>query len=281
VKFVLFEAGAQPEPVLGLLTVRGVVSLADIVSGESPQAALEKLIGEFDTLRPRLESLRSGTAIPLQSVRLLPPVPRPGKILCTTAVYGAGLEKRQLLLTLKSAESVIGPDATVRLPVTSGSQWEFVPQVALALVMRGPSKSLTADTWMSAVFGVTCGVDVMARGDEQLGRDFWLAKSDTLNPLGPCIATLDELGDLKRIRVRSWQNGEAAQSFNIAEASHSIPEQLELATTIMTLHSGDVVLCGTAPTGQRPLHDGDRVEVEIDGVGRMGLSVAAPVAVAS
>jgi len=279
VKLVLFDAGAGPS--WGLLTERGVVSLADSVIGDSPQAALEHLIDTFDAIRSRLELLPSASATPLERVRLLPPVPRPGKILCTTAVYGAGVEKRQLLLTLKSAESVIGPDDTVRLPATPGTQWEFVPQAALALVMRGPSKRLSDATWSSAVFGVTCGVDVMARGDEQLGRDFWLAKSDTLNPLGPCIVTLDELGDLEALRVRSWQNGEPAQSFTIAQASHSIAEQLELATTIMTLHTGDVVLCGTSPEGQRPLREGDRVEVEIDGVGRMSLSVAAPVAVAA
>jgi len=279
VKLVLFDAGAGPS--WGLLTERGVVSLADSVIGDSPQAALEHLIDTFDAIRSRLELLPSASATPLERVRLLSPVPRPGKILCTTAVYGAGVEKRQLLLTLKSAESVIGPNDTVRLPATPGTQWEFVPQAALALVMRGPSKRLSDATWSSAVFGVTCGVDVMARGDEQLGRDFWLAKSDTLNPLGPCIVTLDELGDLEALRVRSWQNGEPAQSFTIAQASHSIAEQLELATTIMTLHTGDVVLCGTSPEGQRPLREGDRVEVEIDGVGRMSLSVAAPVAAAA
>ena len=276
-KLVLFEAGASPS--WGLLTDHGVVGLGDVATGDSPQSALATLIDNFDAVRPRLESLQAGNATPLESVRLLAPVPRPGKILCTTAVYGSSDENRQLLLTLKSAESVVGPDDTVRLPVTAGgTQWEFVPQTALALVMRGPTKSLGVDTWRSSVFGVTCGVDVMARGDEQLGRDFWLAKSDTLNPLGPCIVTLDELGDLDRLRVRSWQNGEPAQDFGIADASHSIGEQLELATTIMTLHSGDVVLCGTSVTGQRPLHDGDRFEVEIDGVGRMALSVAAPVA---
>jgi len=277
VKLVLFEAGASPS--WGLLTDHGVASLGDVATGHSPQSALATLIDNFDAVRPRLESLQARNPTPLESVRLLAPVPRPGKILCTTAVYGSSDEKRQLLLTLKSAESVVGPDDTVRLPVTAGgTQWEFVPQAALALVMRGPTKSLGVDTWRSSVFGVTCGVDVMARGDEQLGRDFWLAKSDTLNPLGPCIVTLDELGDLDRLRVRSWQNGEPAQDFGIADASHSIGEQLELATIIMTLHSGDVVLCGTSVTGQRPLHDGDRFEVEIDGVGRMGLSVAAPVA---
>jgi 2-keto-4-pentenoate hydratase/2-oxohepta-3-ene-1,7-dioic acid hydratase in catechol pathway len=272
VTFVLCEA--SDGPALGLLAPGGVVPLGDLVAGDSPQAALEQLIDTFEALRPRLNELATqGTAMALDAVHLLPPVPRLGKVLCTTAVYGSTDEKQQLLMTLKSAESVIGPDDTIRLPEVSGA-WQFVPQAALGLVIRGPAKRVGADRWQRAVFGVTCAVDVMARGDQQFGRDYWLAKADTMGPLGPCIVTLDELSDVSSLRVRSWQNGTPAQDFLIADASHSIAEQVELATTIMTLHSGDVLVCGTSPAGQRPLADGDRVEVEIDGIGRMALHVA-------
>src|SRR5262249_9933904 len=141
--------------------------------------------------------------IPVTEVRLLAPLPRPGKIVCSTAVYGSESEKAPLLFTLKSAESVIGPGDRVQLPAVS-SEWIFVPEAELGLVIRGPAKAVRAADWRSAVFGYTCVIDVMAQGDQQFGRDFWLAKSDTLGPLGPCIVTADEIADPQALRVQSF-----------------------------------------------------------------------------
>jgi 2-keto-4-pentenoate hydratase/2-oxohepta-3-ene-1,7-dioic acid hydratase in catechol pathway len=277
VKFVLFERAGSP-PTYGVLSGETVVALEDTLTGDTPQEQLQQLIDEFDRLRPRFE--RSGTAVLITEVRLLPPVPQPGKILVTTATYGVSAQPRQLLATLKSAESVIGPEDGVRLPAVE-APWQFVPQAMLGIVMRGPAKDVTAGQWQRAVFGYTCVIDIMARGDQQFGRDFWLAKADTLGPLGPCIVTVDDVPDPSALRVQSWQNGAAAQTYVIADASHSIAEQVEFVTTVMTLHSGDVVACGTSPEGQMPLADGDRVEVEIHGIGRLAVNVAAMVASAA
>jgi 2-keto-4-pentenoate hydratase/2-oxohepta-3-ene-1,7-dioic acid hydratase in catechol pathway len=199
----------------------------------------------------------------------------------TTAVYGSGSadNRQQLLATLKSAESVIGPGETVRLP-SAGEGWSFAPQAGLGIVIRGPAKDIAAAEWQKAVFGYTCAIDVMARGDAQFGRDFWLAKADTLGPLGPCIVTADEVVDIGDARVRSWQNGAPAQEFGLGEASHSLAEQIEFVTTVMTLHSGDLMVCGSSAQGQRPLSDGDHVEVEIDGIGRLAVNVAAAMTMA-
>jgi 2-keto-4-pentenoate hydratase/2-oxohepta-3-ene-1,7-dioic acid hydratase in catechol pathway len=278
-KLVLFEAGDRQG--YGRLTSDGVIPIE--THGADPQEALQQLIDAFDAARPMLDA-RAGPAapIPLERVRLLPPVPRPGKILVSTAVYepGAASQPQQLLMTLKSAESVIGPGETVRLPSVDAS-WQFVPQAMLGLVIRGPASAVAADAWQRAVFGYTCVIDVMARGDQQFGRDYWLAKADTLGPLGPCIVTLDELPDPAALRVRSTQSGQPAQAFGIADASHSIPEQIALATTVMTLHTGDVLACGTSPAGARPLADGDDIQVEIDGIGRLAVQVAVPIASAA
>src|SRR5262249_51998467 len=129
--------------------------------------------------------------------------------------------------------------------------------------------------WQRAVFGYTCVIDVMARGDTQFGRDFWLAKSDTLGPLGPCIVTADEVAELQYVRVTSSVNGKAAQDYRIADADYSPAEQLELATTIMTLRTGDVLACGTSAAGLAAVGDGDEVQVDIGGVGRLQVRVAA------
>jgi 2-keto-4-pentenoate hydratase/2-oxohepta-3-ene-1,7-dioic acid hydratase in catechol pathway len=158
-----------------------------------------------------------------------------------------------------------------------GDEWQFVPEAELGLVIRGPVKTIKAADWREAVFGFTCVIDVMARGDAQFGRDFWLAKSDTLGPLGPCIVTVDEIADPRALRVRSFVNGEPAQAYAISDADYSIDQQIELATTIMTLKTGDVVACGTSRAGLRPLHDGDEVRVDISGVGQLDVRVATTV----
>jgi 2-keto-4-pentenoate hydratase/2-oxohepta-3-ene-1,7-dioic acid hydratase in catechol pathway len=113
------------------------------------------------------------------------------------------------------------------------------------------------------------------------GRDYWLAKSDTLGPLGPCIVTVDEVPDPTPLRVRSWQNSSPAQDFLIADASHPIAEQVALVTTVMTLHTGDVLACGTAQAGAQPLADGDTVDVEIDRIGRLSVRVTATIRTAA
>ena len=269
-KLVLFETPGAPAR-FGMLDGQGVTPI-DTLEGDTPQ---EKLLQLIEIWHPDIAG--TTTPISLTSVRLLPPVPWPGKILVTTARFGTDTpEPQPLLATLKSPESVIGPGDTIHLP-DADSSWQFVPQAMLGLVIRGPAKNVLANAWRSAVFGYTCVVDVMARGDQQFGRDFWLAKADTLGPLGPCILTADEVPDPSLLRARSWQNGASAQDFGIADASHSIPEQLQFVTTVMTLHRGDVVACGTSPGGPRPLADGDHVEVEIEPIGRLAVKIAAPV----
>jgi 2-keto-4-pentenoate hydratase/2-oxohepta-3-ene-1,7-dioic acid hydratase in catechol pathway len=273
-KFVLFTHGGSSSPTVGVLIDRRVVPLNDFSS-------VEALIDSFASVRADLErQAQSAAPLTLAEVHLLPPLPRPGKILCSTATYGGepGAERAPLLLTLKSAESVIGPGQTVRLPAV-GDEWQFVPEAELGLVIRGPVKTVKVADWREAVFGFTCVIDVMARGDTQFGRDFWLAKSDTLGPLGPCIVTVDEIADPRTLRVRSFVNGEPAQDYAISEADYSIDQQIELATTIMTLKTGDVVACGTSRTGLRPLRDGDEVRVEISGVGQLDVRVATTVGV--
>lgn len=272
-KLVTF-ASQDLVPAVGMLVDGGVVSLAAIVGeAESVHAAMCSLIEDFDTLRPELEQLAGGVALPLPSVRLLAPL-RPGKLLCSTGTYAQpGADPAPLLMTLKSVESIIGPGETIQLPEVD-STWDFVPEAELGLVIRGPAKQVSAADWRTAVFGYTCVVDVMARGDTTFGRDYWLAKADTLGPLGPCIVTADEIPDPAMLRVRSWQNGQPRQDFAVGEALHGVPALVEFATSVMTLYTGDVLACGTSPTGLQTLEDGDRLAVAIHGVGRLALNVA-------
>ena len=281
-KLVLFETQRAGNAGPGVLTEGGVVDVADAVpAGHTPQATMQRIIDDFETLRPALERrARDGRAIPLGQVRLRAPLPRPGKILACIANYWehGALEARPLNMFLKNPDAVIGPGDTIVLPELT-EPWIFMHEAELALVMKGPAKAVTQAGWRDAVFGYTGMIDVSARGE---GRRTWKAGSwlgksfDTFAPIGPCIATLDEIADPNDVHVQFWVDGQLRHNYNTDDMEHLVPELVEFATSIMTLNSGDLIACGTNHEGLGPLQDGEIVDFEIHGIGRMRLSVRDP-----
>jgi hypothetical protein len=115
------------------------------------------IIDDFERLRPALERrAKEGPAIPLEDVRLRPPLPRPGKILACIANYWehGALAPRALNMFLKNPDAVIGPGDTIVLPEFS-EPWIFMHEAELALVIKGPAKMVKPENWKSAVFGYT------------------------------------------------------------------------------------------------------------------------------
>jgi len=281
-KLVLFRSGGNGEALPGLLTERGVVSIAGAVTQSyAPQLTMQGIIDGFDRLRPALERLAGdGKAQPLAAVKLLPPLPRPGKILCCIANYWehAQREARALNMFLKNPDAVIGPGDTIVLPEFT-EPWIFMHEAELAIVIKGPAKNVSEDDWRSAVFGYTCLIDVTARGE---GRKTWKAGSwlgksfDTFAPIGPCIATADEIPEPNDVIVRLWNDGQLRHHYNTDDMEHRVPELIRFATTIMTLNSGDVIACGTNHEGLGAVQDGETVEIEIQGIGRMSVKVKDP-----
>ncbi len=280
-KLVLFEAvGGDVLP--GLLTERGVVSIADAVPlGATPQSTIEGIIDGFERLRPALERLlNEGDPLPLSGVRLRAPLPRPGKILACIANYWehGALDARPLNMFLKNPDAVIGPGDTIVLPEFT-EPWIFMHEAELALVIKGPAKRVPREHWRSAVFGYTGMIDVSARGE---GRRTWKAGSwlgksfDTFAPVGPCIATAGEIPEPNDVHVRFWVDGQLRHNYNTDDMEHRVPELIEFATSIMTLNSGDLIACGTNHEGLGPLQDGEVVDFEIRGIGRMQLHVRDP-----
>ena len=138
---------------------------------------------------------------------------------------------------LKNPDAVIGPGDTIVLPEFT-EPWIFMHEAELALVIKGPAKKVKAENWRSAVFGYTGMIDVSARGE---GRRTWKAGSwlgksfDTFAPLGPCIATLDEIPNPNDVLVRFWVDGQLRHNYNTDDMEHLVPELVEFASTIMTL----------------------------------------------
>ena len=283
-KLGLFEHPAGSVVRLGVVRGDGIVDVSEAAAGlhyHSPQRLMEQVIDRFDALRPRLEALAgSGPALPLSQVRVRPPLPRPGKILACIANYWehGALEARPLNMFLKNPDAVIGPGDAIRLPEFT-EPWIFMHEAELALVIKGPAKMVKQEDWRSAVFGYTGMIDVSAReqGRRTWKSGAWLGKSfDTFAPIGPFITTADEIPNPNDVLIQFWVDGQLRHNYNTDDMEHYVPELIEFATTIMTLNSGDVISCGTNHEGLGPLQDGEKVEFEVHGVGRMALDVVDP-----
>jgi len=266
----------------------GVVDISDAMSAlhvSSPQFLLEKIITNFNSLRPRLEVLQEkGTVIPMGEVRLRAPVPRPGKILAGQGNYMEGVPitpPRPLSTFFKSPEAILDPGGTVVLPAFRPVI--FNHEAELAFVIGKLAKNVSEADALNYVFGYTTAVDVSARapaeGEAQLPgtADAHYGKSfDTFLPIGPAITTADEISNPNSLRVRYWVNGELRQDYNTSDMDHSIAYMIAAVSHVMTLKPGDLIIAGTNHGNLGPLQDGDFAEIEIEKVGRSSQRVEDP-----
>jgi 2-keto-4-pentenoate hydratase/2-oxohepta-3-ene-1,7-dioic acid hydratase in catechol pathway len=281
-RIALFQRQAGDSAELGLLREDQIVPLGDL----APQAhdatgLMVALIDRYENLRNDLDSLLGkGDGIATSSVKLLPPVPKPRKIVNCIANYWehAQREARPLNMFMKNPDAVIGPGDTITLPEFD-EPWAFMHEAELALVFKGPAKGVSQDNWRSAIFGYTCGIDVTARGEGRITwkKGSWLGKSfDSFAPIGPCIVTADEIENPNDLHVQFWNNDELRHNYNTDDMEHRVPEIVEFVTRIMTMNSGDIVMTGTNHEGLGFLQDGERIRMKIHGIGEMELDVADP-----
>jgi 2-keto-4-pentenoate hydratase/2-oxohepta-3-ene-1,7-dioic acid hydratase in catechol pathway len=131
----------------------------------------------------------------------------------------------------------------------------------------------TADA-MSYIFGYTNFIDGSARGLPPSGNTFYQMKSrDTFCPLGPILVTADEIKDPHHLQIKLWVNGELKQNFNTDDMAHKIPRCIEWVTSIHTLEPGDVLATGTNHRGLSGFQNGDAVELETEGLGRLHINI--------
>lgn len=234
----------------------------------------------FELLEGSWETGFRQTGGQIRATRLLAPLAPP-------TVYAIGLNYHDHavetgapipdypVLFMKNPRAVIGPDEAIRLPRRLRSD-EVDIEAELAIVLARDCLNATRANAMDHVAGFTCANDVSAR-DWQLrrsGRQWCRAKSfDTFCPLGPWVVTPDELPDSLHLPICSRLNGEIMQQSNTSQMIFDVPALLEFLSADTTLPSGSVILTGT-PHGvgmaRRPpvwVKPGDRVEVEIGGIG--------------
>jgi ureidoglycolate lyase len=276
-KLVTFQAdGGAPE----LGAVVGDGRIAPITRAD-PHLARDMidLIARWPALEARVRAIADAAVgtLALAEVELLAPIPRPGKIMAIGLNYadhiaesGIARPEHQTWFS-KAPTSACGPYAPVQIPKAS-TQVDYEAEL-VAVVGAGGRGVARADA-PAAVFGFCVGNDVSVR-DWQMRTSQWvLGKSfDTHAPFGPWITTADEIADPHALGIRCFVNGEQRQASNTRHLVFDVWAQLEHLTQAMTVEPGDVIFTGT-PAGvgmaMRPprfLKAGDRVRVEIDGLG--------------
>lgn len=220
-----------------------------------------------------------GSAIPLERVHLLAPVPRPGKVICVGLNYRDHAAEVDMaptsepVLFAKFANSVIASGDTIVLPAES-DQVDF--EAELAVVIGRRARGVSEDGAMEYVAGYACANDVSAR-DLQFRTGQWLLGKavDTFLPLGPWLVTPDEVGDPSQLEVSCTVNGRLMQHASTADMIFSIPQIVSYISQTITLEPGDVIATGTPPgvgfsrTPPVFLQDGDVVVVTVERVGTL------------
>ncbi|MBI4236611.1 MAG: fumarylacetoacetate hydrolase family protein, partial [Chloroflexi bacterium] len=235
----------------GLLVGDRVVGISSVVGRwrrAHPEDVMFHIIEDFASYRDEIERLQqSAQGVPVGSVRLRAPIPRPRKLLCCFGNYKEGQTREPFPVDmfLKSPDAVIGPGDTVVLPRVPFRICHH--EAELGVVIGRRAKDVSRADAMSAVFGYTAFMDVSPRGG--VGRNpsvTMITKSfDTCAPMGPCIVTADEIGDPQNLRVRYWVDNQPRHDYSTSDLEHSIPEIIEWASTVMTLLPGDVIALGT------------------------------------
>ncbi len=201
---------------------------------------------------------------------------QPSKIVCVGRNYkehaaelGNVVPERPLLF-LKPPSAVIGDGEEIVLPAAS-SKVEHEGEIGVVLGTR--LRHAREEEALAAIGGVTCVNDVTARDLQKTDGQWTRAKGfDTFCPVGPHVVPLVELPALDELEVFCRVNGAERQHGRAVDMAFGIPMLLSYISHIMTLEPGDIVSTGT-PSGVGPLAPGDRVEVEISGVGVLANAV--------
>jgi 2-keto-4-pentenoate hydratase/2-oxohepta-3-ene-1,7-dioic acid hydratase in catechol pathway len=256
-----------------------VVDVSEVVRSiphTGPHNLLSGLIERFADYKGRLEeAAQRGQGVAVSQVRIRPPVPKPYNIVCMAVNYmedGTRSEPAPINAFMKSPNAIIGPGETMVLPDVPATIFEGEAEVAVVIGRRA-SRVSAADA-MSYVWGYTNFIDGSARGLLPTGNTFYQMKSrDTFAPIGPALVTADEVSDPHRLQITLSVNGTVKQNFNTSDMAHKIPRCIEWVTSIHTLEPGDILATGTNHRGLSAFMNGDVIELETEGLGRLTFNV--------
>ena len=274
-KLATFEAGGPAQ--LGTVVGDRIVPLN---TGALPGEMIG-LIAAWDEAEAEVRRMADAGAgaLALDSVRLLAPIRRPGKIMAIGLNYAdhiaesnLGTPEHQVWFS-KASTSTNGPYDPIQVPKVSQA---LDYEAELVAVIGKGGRHIGEDAAAGAIFGYCCGNDATERAWQHRTPQWAVGKSfDTHAPFGPWITTSDEAPDPHGRSIRCLVNGQVRQESNTSQLVFNVWEQIAHLSQAMTLEPGDLIFTGT-PGGigaaMKPmqfLKDGDRVRIEIEGLGAL------------
>jgi 2-keto-4-pentenoate hydratase/2-oxohepta-3-ene-1,7-dioic acid hydratase in catechol pathway len=252
--------GPFPDSMVAILSL-GETGLQ--MAGQALSYALEKDFVRYDR----------------KDVTLLPPVPRPGKVMALGKNYaahaaeGGSKPPDYPMIFHKTATSLIGDGASIQVPPVV-LQPDFEAELAIVIGRNG--RDISEQDALDYVAGYCPANDVTARDWQRRTSQFSIGKMvDSFGPLGPALVTSDEIPDPGSLQIQSRLNGKVMQDSNTRYMIFSVPFIISYLSQVVTLEVGDVILTGTpegvgfARTPPVWLQDGDEIVVEIEGLGAL------------
>lgn len=261
---------------IGVVDGVGVSTISGRIDGI--HADMIPLIAGWAAFRDRVERLRGHADFALADVTLLAPIARPGKIwgiglnYADHVVEAGGTTPEHQTWFSMAQTTVAGPFQPIELPLASVA---LDYEAELVVVVGQGGRQISEMKASAAIFGYCVGNDVSVRDWQLRTGQFSIGKSfDTHAPFGPWIVTADEI-DPATLAIRSFVNGEKRQESNTRHLIFNPAAQVTHLSQAMTLEPGDVFFTGTpggvgaAMVPPKFLQVGDRVRVEIDGIGHI------------
>lgn len=268
--------------------VRDVTAALDVLpAARYPFPRHDAFIAHLDAVRARVRELApSAPVLPLAGLKLLSPVANPGKLVAAPVNYQKHLDEvkgdpslhantpghtltiHNAGVFLKATSALVGPGEGVEV---RSAERRTDHEIELAFVIGRTASRVRKEDALQYVAGYAIGLDITIRGSED--RSF-RKSPDTYAVLGPWLVTADEIPDPGALDLHITVNGEQRQKSNTRYLILGVAELIEMASSMYTLHPGDVVFTGT-PEGVSPIEPGDEIVATIQSIGTMTVSVRA------
>jgi len=281
----------------GVLTGEQLIDVPSVWPGPNPPRSMKEILERGPSFLAKLAKLAESTDIftPVDSAKLLAPIPRPGKILALAGNYSEHIKEAGLSLGLSESPrkttvprpflmpttAVTGPNQEIPWPVYS-EQIDY--EIELAVVIGKKAKCIASQEALDCVAGYTICNDVSARSvtfKKGRAKRPWDEFYDWLNgkwadgffPMGPYLLTRDEVADVHNLDMTLTVSGEIRQQANTSQMIYPVADIVSFLSHIMTLEPGDVIATGT-PSGVamatgKFLRPGDTIQCTIDKLGTL------------
>jgi 2-keto-4-pentenoate hydratase/2-oxohepta-3-ene-1,7-dioic acid hydratase in catechol pathway len=281
----------------GILTGEGLIDIASAWDDSEPPGSIIEILERGPACLEKVAGMEksAGAIISLDSVKLLAPIPRPGKILALAGNYVEHIKEAGLKLGLSDSPRLTTTPRPFIMPATAvANPGDEIPwpvysetidyELELAIVIGQKAKAIAAEKATEVIAGYTIVNDVSARTvtfKKDRAIRPWDEFYDWLNgkwadgfcPMGPYLLTADEIEDVQNLNMKLTVNSQVRQKANTSQMIHTVSQIVSFLSHLMTLEPGDIIATGT-PSGVglatgNYLKAGDKIEATIDKLGTL------------